>query len=113
MKKVVLRFREVDRAIFAAVKNGAKTVETRAATVKFKDLKSGDQLIMICGKDKIDKTVKKSKIFKSVDELLTSIDFKKIMPAASSAEEAKQVYDSFPGYQEKIAKFGIIALELS
>lgn len=113
MKKTVLRFREVDRAIFMAVKNGDKTVETRAATVKFKDLKNGDQLILICGKDKIEKTVRKSKIFKSVDELLASIDFKKIMTTASSAEEAKRVYDSFPGYQEKIAKFGIIALELS
>lgn len=112
MKKTVLRFREIDRDIFKSIKNGTKTIETRAATAKFHDLDSGDQLLLVCASERLEKIVKKSRIFASLDDLFEAIDYKKIMPTVTSADEAKQVYFSFPEYQEKIAKFGIIALEL-
>jgi len=37
---------------------------------------------------------------------------KEIMPFASSVEEMRATYFSFPGYQEKIEKYGLIAFRL-
>lgn len=110
--KRVLRFRATDRDIFDDVKRGNKTIETRAATSKFRHLQKGDILVLKCGKESLEKRVQKSSIFPSLNELFREFDYRKISPKVSSMEEAKQVYSAFPRYQKKIAKYGIIALEL-
>jgi|SRR3989344_1067207 len=112
MKKYTLRFREVDRHIFEQIRKKEKTVETRAATVKYKDIKKGDGLIFVCGGDKIEKEVKNATLFKSVRMLLRHHGIRNIMPDFSTIKEALKRYKLFPGYEEKIKKFGIIALEL-
>lgn len=50
--KRIIRFRSVDKGIFLNIKNKEKTVETRAATVKYCDISKGDTLIFVCGKDR-------------------------------------------------------------
>lgn len=112
VKKIILRFRESDRAIFEAVCNHKKKVETRAATSKFAEIKAGDSIILICGKDRLEKQVKKAKIFKTISAMLKEYSFKDINPLIDSVEELEKMYNSFPGYREKIKKFGLIALEL-
>ena len=112
MEKINLRFREVDRNIFNFIKNGTKTVETRAGTVKFRDIKAGDILVCVCGEDKLEKVIKKATIFKTIPELLKHYDVKSIMPSLSTAEEAIKQWYSFPGYKEKIEEFGLIAFEI-
>jgi ASC-1-like (ASCH) protein len=59
-KKIVqLRFREVDRGIFEDVLKSEKKIETRAATKKFLNIKPGDTIRCVCGKDRLEKRVKK------------------------------------------------------
>lgn len=111
MTKHILRFRQVDNGIFEDIRNGKKIVETRAATVKFRNIKLGDMVVFVCGKDKFERKVKRVQIFKSIASLLNKYKVKDIMPSLSNREELEKVYYSFPNYKEKIEKFGLIALE--
>lgn len=112
MKRYILRFRKVDRDIFEQIKKGEKTIETRAATTRYKNIAAGDILVFVWDNSRLEKVVKKATTFKSVPEMLGRYDIKSIMPDLSTIEEALKQYKSFPGYEEKIKKFGIIALEL-
>mgnify|MGYP001572091650 FL=1 len=110
MAKHILRFRQVDRDIFKDIRSGKKRVETRAATVKFRNIKSGDVVVFVCGGDKFERKVKSTQIFKDIKILLKSYKIRDIAPRLSSEKDLIKMYHSFPGYEEKIAKFGLIAL---
>lgn len=112
MAKYTLRFRAVNKDIFLDIKSGKKTVETRAATEKYRNIKDGDLMVLVCGKEKFEMKVKKAKIFKSIKSLIKAYAIKKIMPNLSTEKELRDAYYSYPNYKEKIKKFGIIALEL-
>ena len=112
MTKHTLRFRAVNKDIFLDIKNGRKTVETRAATEKYRIIKAGDTLILVCGKEKLNKKIKKVKIFKTIKTLIRVYPLKKIMPDLSSVEEWQKELYTYPHYKEKIKKFGLIAFEL-
>lgn len=94
------------------IKSGKKSVETRAATEKYKDIKAGDMLVLSCGQEKFQKEVKGARVFQSINSLLKTYPLKKIMPNLKSEKEWKKELYSYPDYKEKIKKFGIIALEL-
>ncbi|MCP6719656.1 MAG: hypothetical protein KJI71_05580 [Patescibacteria group bacterium] len=111
-KNTQLRFRAIDRDIFEAVREGRKKVETRAATTRFVNIEPGDTVKLVCGNDSFEKQVKRVEIFKTIDELLQRYKFKEINPLVSSEKELKEMYYSFSNYQEKIRKYGLIALEL-
>ena len=113
MKKTyTLRFRAVNRDIFEAILDGKKKVETRAATKKYIDIKTGDILVFVCGKERFEKEIKKVKIFKSISSLVKKYSPQEINPKAKSEKDLRDIYYSFPGYREKIQKFGIVAMEL-
>jgi ASC-1-like (ASCH) protein len=106
-------FRREDRAIFEHVKTGVKSVETRAATKKYSSLLPGDVCLMVCGRERVEKTIHRVRTFRTIDALFRAYPIKKVMPWVRTIREAKRVYDGFPGYREKIAEFGIIALEFA
>lgn len=111
--KHVLRFAQVNRPFFDAIVNGSKTVETRAATVKYQNIKPGDILVIVCMPDKIEKTVVSVKQFKSIEEMFAAVDLKTVNPFAVDIAEARAVYYSFPGYKQKIEQYGLIAFGLT
>ncbi len=111
-KTITLLFRAGNRDIFEAMRDGRKKVETRAATKKFKDIKAGDTLVCVCGRQKFQKQVKRAKIFKTIQSLTRAYKPREINPNIRTAKELSAMYASFPGYEEKIKKFGLIALEL-
>ncbi len=108
MKRLVLRFRAVDKDNFEEIRSGVKSIETRAATDKYRKIVKGDTLLIVCGKEKLEKKVKKVKIFKS----LKALPRKKIMPWTKSFAEMQTAYYSYPGYKDKIKKHGVIAFYL-
>ena len=112
MAKYILKFRAVNKDIFLDIKSGKKTVETRAATERYKNMKAGDTVVLVCGKERFEKVIKKAKVFKSIKSLIKSYPIKKIMPNLSTEEELEKAYYSYPSYKEKIKKNGLIALEL-
>jgi len=113
MKKHVLRMRQTDKFIFNSIKEGLKTIETRAATDKHRRITEGDILVFACAGEKLEKKIKKVDCYKTIDQMIEKIDFKKVIPFIDSIEEMKKVYFSFPGYKEKINQFGLIAFELA
>jgi len=110
--KHTLRFRTVNKDIFLDIKKGRKTVETRAATERYQNIKAGDTLVLVCGKEKIEKKIKKVKLFKTIATLLNAYSLKRIMPNLNSAKEWRKELYTYPDYKEKIKKFGLVALEL-
>ena len=108
MTKHNLKIRQIDKIVFDAIKNGQKVIETRAATDKYREVKSGDILVFLCGDEKLEKQIKKVDIYESIDEMVKVIDFKDVMPFVDSVDAMKKVYFSFPKYKEKIEKFGLI-----
>lgn len=67
---MVFRFRQVDRDIFESIRSGVKRVETRAASKRYQEIKTGDEITLVCGKDKFKRKVKKVSYFSSVEDLL-------------------------------------------
>ncbi len=112
MKTWTLKLRQTDKAMFDEMKAGLKTVETRAASFKHKNIQAGDILVFTCGKERLSKQVVKRQHFPSIDAMVKAIPFNKIMPGVKSVDEMKKVYSSYPDYDEKIKEFGILALEL-
>lgn len=113
MKKITLKIRQQDKNIFDWIVRGEKTIETRAATKKYKDIGKGDTLIFACGLDRLEKTVIEVNWFRDIVALAQKCDIKKINPAADNLDDLVKMYSDFPGYPEKIAKYGIIAFLLS
>ena len=111
-KSAVLRISSKYSYIFNAIKSGKKKTETRAGSSKFINIKRGDTLVFVCGKEKFEKKVKKVKKFKDVSSLLKVYKPQDINPKTRNLEESEKMYYSFPGYREKIKKYGIIAFEL-
>ncbi len=112
MKKWILRFRAVDQKSFLEIKNGLKVVETRAATPKYRAIKKGDVLVIVCGASRLEKKVKRVRIFKSISAMVKAIPFRKIMPSVKSLGEMRRVYYRYPGYRGKLKKHGVIAFEI-
>jgi len=111
-KHLLLRFRVVDRDNFLEIKNGLKVVETRAATPKYREVKKGDILVIVCGKDRLEKKVKRARVFRSIGTMVKVIPHKKIMPSIKSLSDLRQVYYGYPGYREKLKKYGVIAFDI-
>lgn len=112
MKTWTLRFRAVDKDNFEELHSGAKSVETRAATVKYEPIQEGDALTFVCGKASFTKRIREKRHFKSIGAMVKEIPFKKIMPSVASVAEMRRAYASYPGYAEKIKKSGLFAFKL-
>jgi len=112
MKQYTLRFRAKDKFNFLDLKRGAKNIETRAGTPKYRQVTAGDKLIIVCGKDKVTKTVKKTHHFRSLGALLKHFPLKRINPDLNTIAEARKRWYSYPGYKERIKQYGIVAWEL-
>lgn len=110
--RYTLRFRAINRDTFQAIRDGRKKVETRAATVRYRDIKVGDVIAFVCGKEKFERRVRTATKFKTVAAMLKTYAAQDISPNYSTAKELRAKYNTFPGYREKIKKFGLIALEL-
>ncbi|HEX4104473.1 MAG TPA: ASCH domain-containing protein [Candidatus Paceibacterota bacterium] len=111
-KEWILRFRVVDKDNFLEIKNGLKTVETRAATPKYREVKVGDMLVIVCGEERLEKKVKRVLTFTSIGSMVKRIPYKKIMPSVSSLSELRKIYYSYQGYKEKLKKHGVIAFNI-
>ena len=112
MAKHILKIREVDKVVFDAIKDGQKTIETRAATDKFRKIEKGDILVLVCGGRKLERQVLEIDYYRSIEEMTKALDFKKVTPFVNSIDEMMEVYYSFPNYKEKISEFGLVAFTM-
>lgn len=113
MKRHTLRFRAVDRVTFDDIRDGRKRVETRAATVKYKNIASGDVVIFVCEQDRFERHVATADHFASVDDMLKTFSVADINTRATDRDALLRMYHGFPGYEEKIKEHGLIALTVT
>ncbi len=109
MKKHLLKFRASDKAEFRTIVDGLKTVESRAATPKYRKVAVGDELVISCGKDTVIKVVKRVEMYPNIGELVAAVGLHNVMPLMDNVEQAKQEWYSYPGYRDKIAQHGLVA----
>lgn len=111
-RKYTLRLRAVNRYIFEAIRSGKKKIETRAGSPKYVDIKAGDMLVFVCGKDRFEKKVKRVRKFKSIKSLHKIYKPQAINSNTKTITDSEKVYYSYPNYKEKIKKYGLVAIEL-
>ena len=110
--KHVLRIRAGDRDIFSAIKSGKKRIETRAATPKYRTLAKGDTVVFVCGSERFERTIRRVRTFKTVSALLRVYAPQDVNPRTATRAELIAMYDSFPGYREKLRRYGLVAFEV-
>lgn len=110
--KRAIRFRAVDRNIFLDIKKKRKIIEIRAATERYSNIKKGDTLVFVCGREKFERKVKRARPARGAGALLRFYSFRQIRPDLKTKKEFIESYDSFPGYKQKIKKFGLMAFEI-
>ena len=112
MNRFILRVRAADKNNFLEIKNGLKLVETRAASPQYREIKKGDTLVVVCGRQRVEKKVKRVRIFRSIGAMVKAIPYKKIMPSINSLKDLRRAYYSYPDYREKLRRYGIIAFDI-
>jgi ASC-1-like (ASCH) protein len=112
VKKWTLPIRAQDKNIFDAIKKGEKIIETRVGGKKYEGVKIGDTLIFSCNGKKFEQEVLKTSKFKTISALVKKYPFKLINPFVKSVSELTKMYESFPGYKDRIKQDGILAFEL-
>lgn len=108
----IIRVRKVNQDIFEAIKSGKKKIETRAASARYQKIKSGDVLEFVCGRKRVIRQAGKVRRFKTISGLLRQYRPRQINPKTKTAKEVEKMYYSFPGYKDKIKKFGLVVIEL-
>ncbi len=111
-KKWVVSFRAENKDIFEVIKSGLKTIETRAGGGKYEGIKDGDYLIFSCEGKKFEREIIKVAKFKTISALVKRYPVKSINPMVKNVLELTKMYESFPGYKERIKQDGILAFEL-
>jgi len=112
MKTYTLRVAAKDSDIFNALRRGDKKVETRAVSKRYAHMQAGDTLVFVCGNRRLQKKAKRVRTVRSVGALLRAYPLKKIHPGLKTAAQLRSMYDSFPGYAQKIKESGLIVVEL-
>lgn len=110
--KYIFPFDPKDKDNFDNIKAGIKKIETRAGGPKYENIVVGDSVSFECGGDSFERTITKVTKFNDVDDMLKVYKPKEINTAMNTAEDLKALYRSFPGYTERLEKFGIIAFEI-
>jgi ASC-1-like (ASCH) protein len=118
MSKVVphkthtLPFARKDSDIWKLIKEGKKTVETRAAGPKYEHIQAGDVLIFSCAGKKFKMKIKKVSKFRTLSAMFKHYDPQLIHPGIEGKKALIERYHSFTGYKERIKQYGMLAFEL-
>jgi len=97
------------------IQSGEKTVEGRINKGPISNFRIGERIRFYYFRDRFDDAVcdiTDIKRFDSFREMLQKVGVKKCIPEAHDLEEAVRIYDSIPGYAQKAAAFGVVAIFL-
>lgn len=107
-----LPFLPKHRSTFELIRTGKKQRETRAGSELYFKIQPGDSIKFICENDSFVRTVTKVTHFQSLEKLLQEFNPEQIHPGIDSRDRLIEKYYYYPGYRERIAKFGILVFEL-
>ncbi|MCB9092546.1 MAG: GNAT family N-acetyltransferase [Halobacteriovoraceae bacterium] len=98
------------------IKSGRKTIEGRINSGIVLRYRSGDQIRFFYQQDPSDDAlcdITDIRKYGSFREMLQQEGYQKCLTDVRSLEEAVRVYDQIPGYAERAAKFGVVAIQLN
>jgi ASC-1-like (ASCH) protein len=99
---------------FHAIVSGIKTVEGRLNSPKFKDVQVG---MSICfSSQSTEQTIvcliEAIHRYQSFKDMLLVEGISNMLPGVTSLEQAIDIYESFPGYKDKVILLGAIAIKI-
>jgi ASC-1-like (ASCH) protein len=101
----------IKRQYFHQIRLGTKKLEARVSYPDIKAIRAGDKIKFECGTDKMVKTVKAVRNYKSVGLMLENEPLSELVPGMNR-QEAEEGYNSIYS-PEKVRQFGgMIVLEL-
>ena len=93
------------------IARGQKTYEGRVDTNYFRDYNVGDTVTWSAGPNQqVTTKITDRRKYASFEAMLSDIGYQKMVPDARSLEHAVSIYNNIPGYREKAARFGVIAM---
>lgn len=95
------------------IKDGLKTVEGRINTGIFKIVRPGDIIQFFSRTGMITVGVNAIYEYKTFAEMLRAEKLSQILPDIRDVNQAIRLYRSFPGYQRKELRCGVVAVHLS
>ena len=112
MIKVEFPIRDVDEDAFRALRDGSKNIEVRAGGPKYDGITVGDIAVFTFGDERLERRVLWVQNVGSLDELLDAYSVQSLTPWLDSKEEYVRRMNGFPGYPERIARYGLIVIAL-
>lgn len=107
-----LPFLPKHKAKFELLRSNVINVETRAGSELYFKIQPGDSIKFICEDESFIRSVVKVTHFKSLERLLQEYNPGSLHPGIDSRDRLIEKYNYYPGYRERIAKFGILVFEL-
>lgn len=100
---------------FDLIASGKKTVEGRINTEKFAALKIGDGIAFTRGhtEKRLVCAVKSIHRYKDFRSMLIGENIEHMLPGIVDLDQAVALYESLPGYKEKVQMYGAIAMGIS
>ena len=91
------------RKYFEAIRDGNKTVDIRRIIGPYRNAKTGDEILFMCGREKFTRKIKK--VYRgTLEEILNNVDFREIVPWAEDKESfMKSLKEIYPDEKEFIA----------
>ena len=102
----------VKKKYFQSILNESKTVEGRINKGKFQKINKGDLVSFCSGDNRLSARIVEKKIYKSFENMINQEGISSLLPDVSSVEQGIEIYNSFPGYQEEVKKYGCVAFRL-
>lgn len=95
------------------IRSQKKTYEGRIFSGPFLRYKIGMRVRWFAGsKSNVVTKITDVRCFKTFQEMLENIEYRKFLPEVTSLEEAVRIYLSIPTYRERSEKYGVVALGL-
>lgn len=90
-----------------------KTVEGRINSGQFLQMRVGENVVFCNQAKKVNCRIDGKKVYGNFREMLEAEGLKNCLPNARSLDEGVAIYESLPGFVERAARHGVVALKIS
>jgi ASC-1-like (ASCH) protein len=97
---------------FKLIQEGKKTIEGRIYSGPTRDLRCGDRLTFINQNEKARCEVVAIHVYNTFREMFSKENMQKLLPGVRTIEEGVRLYESLPGYPERVKRYGVAAIHI-
>ena len=108
-KPTVMLILRIQRRYFDAIASGEKTIEGRLDGPRVAGLTPGDALVLVCGDDRLERTVRSVTRYADFAMMLQAVGLAAALPGVESLAEGVAIYRAFDGYDRDV-EVGVVAI---